>query len=102
MTESLERFYADPRRRRSRERDLGLCWRGSDGRTYRAALVLDTSELYTFEHVDPHQGGGAVDVVGRVQPERVDTVLRGWRKVCGEPGSYEWLRRRVGRARRPS
>jgi hypothetical protein len=35
---SLDAFYdADRRRRRSRERDVGLIWRGTGGATFRAA-----------------------------------------------------------------
>ena len=44
---SLEAFYAGDRRRRSsRERDVGLWWRGRGGATYRAAWVQATGEVY--------------------------------------------------------
>jgi hypothetical protein len=90
---SLAGLYANPRRRCSRERDVGLCWRSGDGRTYRAALILDTGELYTFEH----GSGGAVSVLGRLEPGALDDALPGWREVCGRDGSYEWLCARMRR-----
>jgi hypothetical protein len=48
---SLNAFYdADRRRLRSRERDVGLAWRGDDGATFRAAWVQRTGEVYLFRH----------------------------------------------------
>jgi hypothetical protein len=89
--DSLASFYANPIRRRSAERDLGLRWRAAGGATYRAAIVADTGELYTFEHVSSDGTGGAVQVIARVPVESVDALLAGWSAVCGEPESYEWL-----------
>jgi hypothetical protein len=95
---SLGAFYgADPARRSSRERDLGLWWR-SDGRgpTFRAAWVQDTGEVYLVQHGLTGAGGGHVEVVARMpQVERDEAALRGWRDEVGKPGSLSWLRDRL-------
>lgn len=88
---SLEGLYADPRRRRSRERDLGLRWRARDGTTYRAAWIEETEELYAVEHLGHDGSGGSVRILGRVPAALLDGVLRGWPDECGRPASYEWL-----------
>lgn len=97
---SIGAFYASDRRRRmSRERDLGLWWRGSGhrGPTFRAAWVAETGELYLMQH-EGVSGGGRVDVVG-VYPTfaEAERGLAGWDDVCGEPGSLRWLLDRLGR-----
>jgi hypothetical protein len=94
---ALNDFYAeDPRRARSRERDLGLRWRGLDRSTYRAAWVADTGELYTVRHGSSTEAG-RVTVLARLGADRLERELDGWREVCdsGEPGTYEWLRARA-------
>jgi hypothetical protein len=94
---ALNDFYAeDPRRARSRERDLGLRWRGLDKSTYRAAWVADTGELYTVRH-GSSTDAGRVTVLARLGADRLERELDGWREVCdsGEPGTYEWLRARA-------
>ena len=63
---SLGAFYAaDRRRATSRERDVGLWWRaaGPLARTYRAAYVEATGELYVMQH-EGMRGGGRVQVLG--------------------------------------
>jgi hypothetical protein len=102
---SLARFYAaDQRRLRSRELDVGLWWRdASDGPLHRAAWVLDTGELYLVRLGEPAEGGGEVELLGRVsQRERLEALLEGWRERCGEPDSLGWLRRRSALTRRAS
>ncbi|HEY2216874.1 MAG TPA: hypothetical protein VGH21_05220, partial [Solirubrobacteraceae bacterium] len=97
---TLQGFYAaDPRRVRSRERDVGLWWRASaDGPLHRAAWINDTGELYLVQLGDPEQGGGRVEVLSTVAEEdRLEQVLEGWRRRCGEPQSLAWLRGRVAR-----
>ena len=96
---SLGAFYsADRRRAVSRERDLGLWWRG-DGPlspTYRAAFVENTGELYLMQH-EGTTGGGRVDVVATASSlEEMEGRLDGWRDVVGEWGSVHWLRERLG------
>jgi hypothetical protein len=97
---SLGSFYsADRRRALSRERDVGLWWRG-DGPlspTYRAAFVENTGELYLMQH-EGTLGGGHVDVLGRFSSlAEVLRLVVGWEDVCGERGSIRWLLERVPR-----
>lgn len=93
---SLDALYADPRRRRSRERDLGLSWRARDGSTYRAAWIEETEELYAFRHLGRDGSGGGVKILGRVPAARVERVLREW---PARDASYEWLCWQVRRLR---
>jgi hypothetical protein len=97
---SLGAFYAADRRRAlSRERDVGLWWRG-DGPlspTYRAAFVENTGELYLMQH-EGTLGGGRVDVLGRFASfADIHRLVLGWEQVCGERGSIRWLLERVPR-----
>ena len=97
---SLGAFYsADRRRAVSRERDLGLWWRG-DGPlspTYRAAFVENTGELYLMQH-EGTLGGGRVDVLARFASfADVSPLVSGWEDICGERGSIRWLLERVRR-----
>jgi hypothetical protein len=103
---SLSDFYnADPDRLSSREQDVGLWWReGQDEPLHRAAWVEDTGELYLVRLGPPAEGGGAVEVIARVEDvERLERTFGGWRERCGRPGSLRWLRRRAASAiaRRP-
>jgi hypothetical protein len=97
---SLGSFYSSDRRRAtSRERDVGLWWRahGPLARTYRAAYVEATGELYVMQH-EGMRGGGRVQVVGRFDSfAELHRVIAGWEDVCGEPGSIDWLMTRTGR-----
>jgi len=89
---SLHAFYAGDRRRRtSRERDVGLFWRGRGGHTYRAAWVQATGEVYLLEHGPPDCQGGPVRLLGSYSSREVDETFAGWRDVCGRPRSLEWL-----------
>ena len=92
-------YSADRRRALSRERDVGLWWRG-DGPlspTYRAAFVENTGELYLMQH-EGTLGGGHVDVLGRFSSlAEVLRLVVGWEEVCGERGSIRWLLERVPR-----
>jgi hypothetical protein len=90
---SLSAFYAsDPRRRDSRERDVGLWWRSVRGPTYRAAWIQDTGELYLFQHALTGPGSGSVHLIaGTFTAAELDTRLAGWQERCGHPGSLEWL-----------
>jgi len=96
---SLDALYADPRRRRSRERDLGLTWRARDGSTYRVAWIEETEELYAFRHLDREGHGGGVRILGRIPAARVERELRDWPARVGADASYEWLCRQVRRIR---
>jgi hypothetical protein len=96
---SLEAFYAgDGRRRTSRERDVGLFWRGRGGATYRAAWVQSTGEVYLLEHGRPDCKGGPVRLIGSYTSREVEEAFAGWRDVCGRPRSLEWLLARTSTA----
>lgn len=97
---SLSQLYADPRRRRSRERDMGLTWRAHDGATYRAAWIEETEELYAVQHLDGDGRGGTVRILGQIPAAALDGALRGWSDEVGRPSSYEWLCWQVRRHRR--
>lgn len=100
---SLSTFYlADPRRVRSREKDVGLWWRdGSRGPLHRAAWVADTGELYLVRLGPVDEGGGSVEVLAVAQQDELDRVLAGWREACdGNPDSLAWLLDRAARLRR--
>ena len=95
---SLSAFYAsDARRHSSRERDLGLLWRARNGPTFRAAWVETTREVYLFQHALGAPGSGCVHLLA---PElgvlELERRLAGWREICGQPGSLEWLLSRMG------
>jgi hypothetical protein len=94
---SLDAFYdADRRRRHSRERDVGLVWRGAGGATFRAAWVQETGEVYLFKHGHPLDGGGTVSVLEpRFGLGDLLTALRGYREVCGRSSSLVWFLERV-------
>ena len=98
---SLGAFYiADRRRATSRERDLGLWWRGDGPHapTFRAAYVEATGELYVMQH-EGTAGGGQVEVLGRFRSfAELHRRMRGWEDVCGDAGSVDWL---FARAPRP-
>ena len=97
---SLGAFYAAVRRRAtSRERDVGLWWRarGPLPRTYRAAYVEDSGELYVMQH-EGMRGGGRVQVLRRFDSfAELHRLIAGWEGVCGESGSIDWLTSRLGR-----
>ena len=97
---SLEAFYkGDHRRRSSRERDVGLFWRGRAGATYRAAWVQNTGEVYLLKHGRPDCKGGPVRLIGSYTSREVDDAFSGWRDVCGRPRSVDWLLARTSTAR---
>jgi hypothetical protein len=97
---SLDAFYAGDRRRRSsRERDVGLFWRGRGGATYRAAWVQATGEVYLLKHGRPDCKGGPVRLIGRCYTSReVEEMLAGWRDVVGRAHSLDWLLDRTSTA----
>jgi hypothetical protein len=86
--ESLNAFYnADRRRLHSRERDVGLYWRGDDGATFRAAWVQETGEVYLFRH-----GAGSVHVLERrFGLGELMVALGGYRDVVGGEASLTWF-----------
>jgi hypothetical protein len=94
---SLDAFYdADRTRRHSRERDVGLVWRGTAGATFRAAWVQVTGEVYLFKHGHPLDGGGTVSVLSRrFGLGELQAALRGYREVCGRSGSLVWFLERM-------
>jgi hypothetical protein len=94
---SLAAFYALPERWESGEVDLGLRWAGADGRTYRAAWIRATGELYCVEHRGEEGGGGAVRVLGCVSETALRRATAGWEEVCGKEWSFEWLCERARR-----
>jgi hypothetical protein len=94
---TLETFYAaDPRRRESPERNIGLAWRGARGATYRAAWIQATEEVYLVRHGPPAEGGGTVEVFRRrFRLRELAAAFRGYRDVVGRRGSLSWLRERT-------
>src|SRR3954451_25135294 len=94
---SLDEFYADPERWMSAERDLGLRWIDAEGAEYRAAWIARTEEVYCVRYRTPDGDGGSVEVLGSLPAAAVDRGLAGWNRISGQPGSLEWLRRRVRR-----
>jgi hypothetical protein len=90
---SLTAFYAaDRRRRHSRERDVGLVWRGPTGATFRAAWIQETGEVYLFRHGHPMDGGGTVDLLERrFGFGELQAAIRGYQDVVGAPGSLAWF-----------
>jgi hypothetical protein len=98
---SLGAFYlADRRRATSRERDVGLWWRGDGPHapTFRAAWVEATGELYVMQH-EGTVGGGHIEVLDSFDSfAELHKLVRGWEDVCGDPGSIDWL---LARVRRP-
>ena len=96
---SLEAFYASDRRRRtSRERDVGLFWRGHGGATYRAAWVQATGEVYLLRHGRPDCKGGPVRLIGSYTSREVEEAFSGWRDVVGRPHSLDWLLAQTSKA----
>jgi hypothetical protein len=95
---SLEAFYAaDRRRRHSRERDVGLFWRGRGGASFRAAWIQETGEVYLFRHGRPLDGGGRVDLLARrFGLGELHAAIRGYGEVCGRRDSLAWFLDRVG------
>ena len=87
----------DDRRMRSREHDIGLCWReAATGRTFRAAWVEDTGELFVVQNGPPAEGGGHVEVLATgCGAQQLDRALPGWREFLWPMGSLDWLRHRV-------
>ena len=98
---SLDAFYLDDRRRRfSRERDVGLFWRGREGDSFRAAWVQETSEVYLFRHGHEQDGGGTVHVLARrFGLGELHRELKGYAAVCGRRDSLRWFLDRLGGAR---
>src|SRR5882757_925501 len=102
--ESLSNFYwADSRRRSSREQDIGLWWRvGIHGPVYRAAWVRETGELYVTRLGALQDGTGEVEVLGQARDRnQLEEVLEGWRDVCPQPDSMTWLRHRAAELAAP-
>ena len=93
----IEFIRDDDRRVASREFDIGLTWRDPDtGRTYRAAWVEATGELFLVQNGSPEDGGGHVEVlVTGCDAQRLSRVLPGWRDLIAPMGSLDVLRRAV-------
>jgi hypothetical protein len=89
---SLEAFYAADRRRlHSRERDVGLAWRGRGGATYRAAWVQATGEVYLFRH-----RAGTTDVLARrFGLDELHAALAGYPRLINRPRSLDWFLHRT-------
>jgi hypothetical protein len=94
---SLDSFYAADRRRwASRERDVGLVWRGKGSATYRAAWVQETGEIYLFRHGHALDGGGTVQVLARCFGlGELHAALSGYAEVCGRRDSLAWFLERT-------
>jgi hypothetical protein len=92
----IEFVNEDPRRGASPERDVGLHWRGADERTYRAAWIRDTGELYLVQTGPADVGGGHVELLGCAPDEAgLWAALRGWELHCGTAHSAQWLTARA-------
>ena len=95
---SLDEFVrADPARLTSREVDFGVLWRerSSASRSYRAAWIEQTGELYVVQAGPPGEGGGHVEVLGTTDRAGVEAALRGWQDQCRREGSLAWIRSRA-------
>jgi hypothetical protein len=90
---SLSAFYAaEPARRNSHERDMGLSWRSARGLYFRAAWVEATGELYLVRRPLGRGRGGTVHLLaGSFGAAELEWRLAGWRDQCGRPRSLEWL-----------
>jgi len=95
---TLEAFYAaDPRRRYSRERDVGLLWCDSGTATFRAAWVQGTREVYLFMYERIDGSGGTVELLERRFGERdLARTFAGYSEVCARSGSLQWFLERAG------
>jgi len=98
---NIEEFYKeDPRRRASGEADYGVWWRNERPfPRHRVSYIQATGEVYSVELMP----GGAVDVLGQVEPDEsdiyyrtLDGILDGWPEMCGTPNGLSWLRERLG------
>ena len=97
---SLDDFVrADPARLASREVDFGVLWRerSSASRSYRAAWIERTGELYVVQAGSPGEGGGHVEVLGTTDRAGVESALQGWQDQCRREGSLAWIRSRARR-----
>jgi hypothetical protein len=95
---SLRAFYeANSSRVPAPEPDFGLWWREArDGPVYRAAWVEATGEFYIVRCDAPANGGSEVEVLAVTTDRReLEKGLTGWRSVCGQEHSLEWLRSRA-------
>jgi hypothetical protein len=95
---SMDDFVrADPTRLASREVDFGVLWRerSSASRSYRAAWIEQTGELYVVQAGPPAEGGGHVEVLGTTDRARVEAALRGWQDEYPREGSLAWIRSRA-------
>ena len=97
---NLDAFYDEnPERRRSGEADYGCWWReaDSDWPRWRVSYVQKTAEVYAVQLTS-----GQVNVLGIVPPDddricyrTLDRILEGWADRIQEPGSLDWVRRRL-------
>ena len=95
---SLDEFVrADPARLTSREVDFGVLWRerSSASRSYRAAWIEETGELYVVQAGPPGEGGGHVEVLGTTDRAGVEGALGGWQDEYQREGSLAWIRSRA-------
>lgn len=111
----IDQFYeADPRRRESREVELGTEWRDAHDVRYELNWVEDTTELYVMREPPPpmwedpfgdiyvETGGRAplsgmtVLVIAHVPArEQLETILRGWESAMTKPNGVAWLIERL-------
>jgi hypothetical protein len=106
---TITRFYGtDPRRRHSRETELGRAW--TDGAEpdhfFSVTYVEDTGEVYAMRSglraPPPLIDGFAVEdspveILGVVGPNQdIESRLRGWEEAQSRPNSLSWLRSLLG------
>jgi hypothetical protein len=114
----IEEFYdADPRRRASREVELGTEWHDAHGIRYELSWVADTGELYVMREpaavLWPTPFGGVhavgmhstdekevaamtVAVVATVPDQSdLERMLDGWQAAMADPDSVHWLVERL-------
>jgi len=116
--QGLEEFYADPRRRDSRELRFGLGWRSANYEFFEFSVfwLAATDELCLLRApmrdarsdgvfsrfilgVPPHFNPEpmrdhevAVEVLARVEEARLLDLLDGWEEHRGESDGVSWLR----------
>ena len=117
MIDTLEEFYADPRRKQSREIQFGAGWQSSrfEGLEFQLFWVAATSELCVLRTpllnirsdsflsrfiagLPPHtrtqpleEEEAMVDVIGEVQEGDLAALLNGWEEHRDRPDGFDWV-----------
>ena len=98
---NIEEFYTEnEERRRSGEADYGAWWTEPrhNWPHWRVSYIHNTGEVYAVQL----SAGGEVKLLGVVPPDddaiyycTLDRILEGWADAIHEPGSLEWVERKL-------